>query len=69
MPARWYIPYALLISTIQTKNQFQGAGIEVIGAIIVANAAFYLAFLKDVQRGHSHGLHQRTSYSYADHNV
>ncbi|KAH6873860.1 hypothetical protein B0T10DRAFT_533239 [Thelonectria olida] len=41
--------------SLSIQARATGAAIEILGATIVANAAFYFALLKDVQRGHDHG--------------
>ncbi|KAH7228384.1 hypothetical protein B0J15DRAFT_456698 [Fusarium solani] len=42
--------------SLSIQARAMGASIEILGATIVANTAFYFALLKDIQRGHNQGF-------------
>ncbi|KAH7136349.1 hypothetical protein EDB81DRAFT_870497 [Dactylonectria macrodidyma] len=50
--------------SLSIQARTTGATIEILGATIVANAAFYFALLKDIQRGHNHSLSGQGNASF-----
>ncbi|KAM5363524.1 hypothetical protein ACJZ2D_011967 [Fusarium nematophilum] len=54
----------VVYQSLSIQARTTGATIEILGATIVANAAFYFALLKDIQRGHNHSSsgHQGASF-------
>ncbi|KAH7137528.1 hypothetical protein B0J13DRAFT_78599 [Dactylonectria estremocensis] len=50
--------------SLSIQARTTGATIEILGATIVANAAFYFALLKDVTRGHSHSSSGQASTGF-----